>query len=130
MANLRLAIYSLLSADTTLTGLVTGRFYSPMLPENTTYPAINYREVSDFTVKTQLNVKKVRETRIQMDVSAKTQAEAETIKEQLVEVVEDAQHTSNGITITGVDKLSSIDNPDSEANIYIISTDFLFKYSF
>ena len=65
--SLETGLYSALSADATVSGLVGARIYPEIMPFDVTYPAISYQRISTARYQTLESVDDFTQVRIQVD---------------------------------------------------------------
>ncbi|NBQ69146.1 MAG: DUF3168 domain-containing protein [Nitrosomonadaceae bacterium] len=127
------ALRARLVADATMTGLVGNRIYPGRAPQKPTMPYIVYHRISTVRSATlDSGNTKVPEVRMQCDVIATTQAEVETILNQMRLVMDNFRGTSAGVTVLGVSVSDEQDQPEyyegSDTVFYHSSLDFSIIY--
>ena len=76
MSGANTKVYDRLSADTSITSLVSTRIYPDLLPQSPTYPAITYTEISMTPVSSFDGTNALQNSRVRVDCWAETRAAA------------------------------------------------------
>ena len=80
-------IYSILVADSNITGLVSTRIYPILAPQNTTFPYIVYRRISGVSINALEGELGTTEGRFQIDAYSTSYAEAKNYVNMLKQVI-------------------------------------------
>ena len=127
------ALRARLIDDATMFSLVGNRIYPGRAPQKPTMPYIVYHRISTVRSATlDTGNTKVPEVRMQVDVVASTQAEVETILNQMRLVMDNFRGTSSGVVVLGVSVSDEQDQPEffegSDTVFYHSSLDFSIIY--
>lgn len=93
------AIYSILTGDATLTGLVETKIYPVQAPQRTSIPFVVYRENSTIPVNHQDGTAPIDGKLIQIDTYAATLTEAHTIGERIRTLLDNYSGTASDVVI-------------------------------
>lgn len=120
-------IYSLLTADATLSALVGTRIYPVFIPESAETPCLSYQLVSS-SVDLNLDRTVVREKRIQFDAFAPTYAVVKQIQTALADILEGYSGTlSDGSTVIDCSPGVSLDDWEVSRD-YRVTAEYVFLY--
>lgn len=111
------AIYSVLSADTTITAATSSRIYPVVMPQNVTFPAITYQRINSNPVNDLGGYSNLTNPHIAVNCWATRYDEAK----ELAEDVHDAINTAN--TFKAI-LLNDMDGYDPDTGLFFVSQDF------
>ncbi len=113
------AIYSLLSGDGTVTGLVGTKIYPAQLPDDKSHPSIVYRIDNVDPVHTKDGTVKLDIVRSSLDIYSSTYDEANQIADAARDAMNDQNGTIGGLTISDITIESAGDaNWDIELQVF------------
>lgn len=122
------AIYSKLSGDADVSGLVSSRIYPVNLPQTPTYPAIVYSRVSGQRAHSLSGASNIASPRVQVDAFATTYSGAKDLAAKIRAALNGFRGTVAGITIHGIFLESDNDIFDDDFEIYRITSDYFIHY--
>lgn len=124
--NTEAAIYGILSADSTLTGLLASvtSIYPEVAPQGAANPCIVYSEKTDEYTPTKSGVSKLDINTVQVDIYAATIALRNTIGARVRTVLDGYTGTVNSVNVQAVDIIYSIKLYDDISLCYRQSMDF------
>lgn len=93
------AIRTILTADATLTGLVSSRIYPDMPPQGTTYPCIVYMIIATDPTNTKEGVSQLDNVRLDVNIYAENYDSGVTIAERVRTLLDGYSGTSATITM-------------------------------
>lgn len=116
------ALYSALTGDSTIAGLVSTRVYPVFLPQTPTLPAISYGRVSSTE---QMGTTALRETRYQIDCWATSYAGAQALATAVKAAMEEWTDTDQTPGVKMARVANEIDDYESETELFRVSIDIL-----
>lgn len=123
------AIYSHLTAETTMTDLVSTRIYPRQLPQNPTYPAVTYRRVSTSLDHLHGSATNLPFPRFQFNCYATSYGDTKTVANALKSVLDGFSGTFGGsIAVGAILSLNEVDGFDPIAEVPVTSVDFVIIY--
>ncbi len=121
-------ITTLLTADSTLSGLIGTRLFPVFVPEDPTYPCVSYQVVSgssDYSVDGTYETWK----RIQFDAWGSAYADVKTIQKALHAVLDGFSGTlSDGTTVLGAFRGVELDEFEVDSRTYRALTEYSFHF--
>lgn len=114
-------LVSLLTGDSTISGLIGSRMYPSHLPATPTYPAIVYNRISGPRSYTTSGQSPLFPARFQIDAYAETYAGAKT----LAEAIRDKLSGYKDASIRAAFLDNDMDDYESDADIYRVSSDYI-----
>jgi len=121
------AIYSLLKADSTVTGLVGHRIYpSEAVPKSAPLPYVTYERTGDYPVQLMGGVADLYTTYYDVDVFAASKLELNSIENAVIAVLRDYSGTAASIAVQWIFiENSSYGGYDEEINTYSHTIEFI-----
>ena len=117
------ALYSILTADSTVSGLISTRVYPIKLPQSPTFPAVTYQRVSTPRVRSTTGPSGLAHPSIQIDCWAETYTGVKSLAEAAREAVDGYSGTVGGVAIAGIIVASENDFFEPEVEIYRVTMD-------
>lgn len=114
--NVEQQIYTVLTADPTVSGLVGTRIYPLLMPQGVTLPALSYQRVATAPHDDLEGTQNHEWVRIQIDVWDADYAGAKTLA--------DAVHAALQVTPVYAQLLMELDDYDSDLKLYRVILDF------
>lgn len=120
-------LYTFLSAQASITALVSTRIYPVKLPQGVTFPCLSYQLISeprDYT----LDKVSVPNATVQFDCWGKTYLEANQLGDALVNVLDAYTGVVGSLTFLGCIQRARRDIYENETNEFRASIDYSFMY--
>jgi hypothetical protein len=117
------AIYSILSGDSTVTGLVADRIDPNFVPQGKSMPAITYTQITGQRDTTMDGVSGLVDSRYQINAWGSTYASVEAVAEAIRGAMVDYSGTAGGKTISWI----KLDN-EGDIPVYENGVDQLIRY--
>ena len=121
-------IYSKLSGDSDVSGLVSTRIYPVNLPQKPTYPAIVYTRISGERTYSFDGASGLTSQRFQIDSFASTYSGAKDLSNKIRSAINGFRGTVSGIFVQGIFLENDSDIFDDDFNIYRVSCDYFIHY--
>lgn len=129
MTTLEEGIYSHLTAESTITDIVSTRIYPRQLPQNPTYPALTYRRVSTRTQHYHNAGDSLPFPRYQFSCYAATYAGTKSLANALRAILDGFKGTFGGsLTVGFILWENEIDGFDNVAEAPVTHTDFIIAH--
>lgn len=128
------ALYSYLSTYAGLSALISTRIYPDILPQDPTYPAITYSDVSEDEVETFNTPNTLIGPTIQFTCWGETRASTKAVAKQLRLAFKNYSGVmagESGLTVSAIKKINSISDIETENNriiAYKVMMDFEIWY--
>ncbi len=122
------AIYSILSADVTLNGLVSNRIYPVIARQQEVYPLLTYTIITNTPSDTKTGASTVDRYRIQFDAYADSYDTCHAIMIRLREVIDRYPHlVISDIALDGVSYLDQSDMYEDDPQIFRVTADYYMR---
>lgn len=108
------AVRSLIIADATLLGLLGSRLYPAPLPEQPTYPALIYQQISDVNYSSHQGSSNLARTRLQLTIWGNSYDSVKVIRDNLKRVLRDFRGTVGGDRLDRIIWANDIAQPDPD----------------
>jgi hypothetical protein len=121
-------IYSKLSGDSDVSGLVSTRIYPVSLPQKPTYPAIVYTRISGDRLHSLGGASNLASPRFQIDCFASTYSAVKDLASKIRSAINGFRGTVSGVTVHGIFLESDNDIFEDDFNVYRVSSDYFIHY--
>lgn len=120
-------LYTLLTADATLTGIVSTRVYPLLLPQTNTFPAIGYI-VEEKPVMRCDGGTRIIMADVTLGIFADTLLEAENIGTHVVRILDLQRGTIAGVDVQSIMLANGEDDFDEELRIHYVKQTYNITY--
>jgi hypothetical protein len=128
MASIDTAIYTRLAGFAGLSALVSTRIYPPPAPQNCTYPAVTFMQISGMRDYVMGNQSGLVEARFQLDSWAETSVGVRTLAEQVRLALSNYSGTSDTIVIDHIRLLDEQRIYEDGDELFRIIQDYIVNY--
>lgn len=128
MAEIEAGIFEYLTSQTAITGLIDSRLYPVTVPQNTPYPAMSYRLVSEVTIPAHDGPLNLVEARVQFDCFDREYAGVKSLARALRRAIDGYRGQMGEVEIHGVFFQNTLDAFEDPPEVYRIPVDFIFMW--
>jgi hypothetical protein len=118
------ALFSYVTGDVAVGGLIGARMYPVILPQDPTYPAVRYAVVSAPREHDHDGPNGLVRARVQVDVYGVTYASVKAVKEAIRGRLDGFRGNMAGVTVGSAHLLSERDGFEDSAGVFDVSFDF------